>query len=399
MAKRQVDILIVGGGLTGAALMLALANENYTTLLVDKHSLNDRLNADFDARTLALSPASVAILQGLKVWPILQRGAVPIQTIEVSEQGGFGLTRLQGDPGRPLGYVVEMQEINRVLAQLLYKKMIYPKAELTALDQNSATAQLTTQQGKLLIEAKLIIAADGTQSAVRSLSGLKTEVTDYHQAAIVANIGLARPHGNAAFERFTSAGPLALLPMTENRAALVWALVPEEANQLFALKDSDFLMSLQKAVGYRLGRFDKLGRRVIYPLKQSIMPQQTAWPLVFVGNAAHTLHPVAGQGFNLGLRDVALLAQCISQRGLNPAMLAHYESLRRADQQAIIGLTNNLVRLFTSRLPGVATARNLGLLVMDNSLFLRKKLLRIAAGFTGPVGNLACGIPLNELLI
>ncbi|STX40340.1 2-octaprenyl-6-methoxyphenol hydroxylase [Legionella donaldsonii] len=395
MADKQVDILIVGGGLTGATLMLALANKGYSTLLVDANSFSNKVNSDFDARTLALSPASVRILQLLAIWPLLLKDATPITTIHVSDQYRFGAARLQGEVTHPLGYVVEMQSINRALHELLKGAEILAPAKLTALDKQEGLATISSAAGECTVQAKLIVAADGAESAVRRFSGLRVKLKEYGQQAIVANIGLARAHREQAYERFTSSGPLALLPMTDNRAALVWALPPDEAKRLMALNESAFLTALQQAFGYRLGRFLKVGKRVIYPLRQVFMPEQIAWPLVFVGNAAHTLHPVAGQGFNLGLRDVATLAQCIIEDGLNDKMLQRYQAMRRHDQTAIIRLTDGLISLFTSRLPGVALARNLGLIAMDNSALLKKILTRYTRGFAGITPDLVCGIALE----
>ncbi|WED42875.1 2-octaprenyl-6-methoxyphenyl hydroxylase [Legionella cardiaca] len=395
MADKQVDILIVGGGLTGASLSLALAGQGYSTLLIDAHRLSDKITADFDARTLALSPASVRILEMLKIWPLLQENATAIETIHVSDQHHFGAARLKGQPDNPLGYVVEMQYINRALHHLLAHEPILAPAQLLSLDKQSSLATVATANGNMTIQARLIVAADGAESAVRRLLGLSARNKDYQQHAIVANIGLARSHYNRAYERFTASGPLALLPMTENRASLVWALQPDEAKQLQAVSEKEFLVILQKAFGYRLGRFVRVGQRVVFPLRQVVMTQQIDWPFVFVGNAMHTLHPVAGQGFNLGLRDVATLAQCIIQLGLNPAMLKQYATMRQHDQRSIAGLTDGLIKIFTSHLPGLAFARNVGLIAVDNLAFLKKTLAYYTRGFAGITPDLVCGIALN----
>lgn len=396
MADKDVDILIIGGGLTGATLMLALAEKGYSTLLVDANRLSDKIHADFDARTLALSPASIRILEMLNVWPELQKNATPIDTIHVSDQYRFGAARLQSKPEMPLGYVVEMQYINRALHQLLNSQHLIAPARLLTLDKETNMATIATSADDITIQAKLIVAADGSDSAVRRLLGLSAKKKEYGQQAIVANIELARSHHYHAYERFTAAGPLALLPMTENRSSLVWALEPDEAKHLVTISEKEFLTILQRAFGYRLGRFVRVGQRVIFPLRQIIMPQQTLWPYVFVGNAAHTLHPVAGQGFNLGLRDVATLAQCIVQNGLNPAMLKHYASMRQHDQNMIVGLTDGLVNIFTSRFPGLPLARNLGLIAVDNLPFLKRSLAYYTRGFAGVTPDLVCGIALNH---
>lgn len=396
MADQHIDILIIGGGLAGATLMLALRNLGYSSLLVESKPFSDKVNPDFDARSIALSPASRRILSMLGVWDILSEYATPITMIHVSDQYRFGASRLQGEEHNPLGYVVEMQYINRALHQLLAKEHLMAPATLKELDLASNTATVTIQSGDIHIEAQLIVAADGAESAVRKLCALPMDAKSYGQHALVANIGLSKPHDNRAFERFTAHGPLALLPMQDNRMSLVWAMTPEQAGKLMALNDGDFIKELQQAFGYRLGRFVKAGKRFSYPLKQVLMPQQAQWPVVFVGNAAHTLHPVAGQGFNLGLRDVATLAQCITEYGLNSGMLNEYLKLRHHDQQVITRLTDGLIQLFTSRIPGVSLARNLGLIALDNMPPLKNLLARYARGFGGFTPDLVCEIALSK---
>ena len=396
MAERQVDILIIGGGLTGAALMLALENKGFSTLLVEANALTDRINADFDARTLAISPASVRILQMLGVWPLLANIATPINSIYVSEQGRFGTACIEHPADKELGFVIEMQHLNRAMHQLLDHKKTMVPATLTALDSVSGVVTIHQAGIETILRAGLIVAADGAQSSVRRLSGLDVSVKEYSQEAIIANIGLNRSHGNRAYERFTRSGPIAMLPMTDDRAALVWALRPEDASRLMALDDNNFLRQLQQVFGYRLGRFNKTGQRVVYPLRQIVMNRQIAWPLVFIGNAAHTLHPVAGQGFNLGLRDVASLAQCITEHGLDAGMLDNYQAMRRYDHASIIQMTDGLVTIFTNRTPGLGLLRGLGLMAMDASPVLQQVLTHHAGGFSGMVPDLVCGIDLPD---
>jgi 2-octaprenyl-6-methoxyphenol hydroxylase len=394
VADRQVDILIVGGGLAGATLMLALANMGYKALLVEAKSFSNRIRADFDARTLALAPASVRILQMLNIWSQLQDDATAIETIHVSEQRSFGSARLHAEENSPLGYVIEMQYINRALHHLLNHQHVVAPAKLIALDDKKGTAIIHTSEGDLTVHAKLIVAADGADSCARELCGLSPQIKDYNQQAIIANIGLARGHKNVAYERFTSSGPLAMLPLTDSRASLVWALRPKDAEQLMACSETEFLKALQRAFGYRLGRLVKVGQRVIYPLRQVIMTQQVMGSVVFVGNAAHTLHPVAGQGFNLGLRDVATLAQCIAKEGLSSDMLQTYQRARRHDQVAITQFTDGLIELYTRRIPGLAVLRGAGLIALDNIPLLKNLLARYARGFAGVTPDLVCGLPL-----
>lgn len=396
MAEQHVDILIIGGGLTGATLMLALADLGYNVLLVEALPYSHRIQSDFDARSLALAPASIRILEMLKLMPLLADDATPIKTIHISERHCFGSARLHGERGDPLGCVVEMQHIHRALHQVLDQQQIMAPAAITALDYTKGQATICHADGEITVMARLIVAADGANSSVRRLCGLSTTVKAYDKQALVANIGLARAHQYQAYERFTASGPQALLPMKGLRASLVWSLSPLAAEELMQRSDKDFLTALQDSFGYRMGRFVKVGQRSIYPLRQVIMPQQVLGPVVFVGNAAHTLHPVAGQGFNLGLRDIAILAQCIAQKGLSADMLQTYLQARRYDQAAIIQFTDGLIKLFMSRLPGLSIARGAGLVALDNIAPLKNLLARYARGFAGVIPDLVCGIPLQQ---
>ncbi len=387
-----MDVLIVGGGLTGSTLMLALTNAGISCLLVEQ-STQVLTQPDFDARSLALSPASVTILKMLKVWSLLQDAATPIKMIHVSEQQRFGSARLTSKDDNPLGYVIEIYHINRALSQRLDNRCILT-GTISDLNPMDGTAIVSTVTGDINIRAQLIVAADGTRSSVRALCDLKTHDKNYEQHAVVANIGLTRFHQHQAYERFTQAGPLALLPLTDKRASLVWAMSPLDAARHMDMPDHVFLTQLQTAFGYRLGRFHRVGQRMIYPLHQVLMPKQVHHKVVFVGNAAHTLHPVAGQGFNLGLRDVAMLAQCVVHDRFGPNMLDTYLTSRRHDQTTITHFTNGLVELFTSNLPGMSLARAAGLIALDNSFLLKNILAKYARGYGGIIPDLACGISL-----
>lgn len=395
MDNQEVDILIIGGGLIGATLMLALAKTAYRVILVDTIPFSSRITADFDARSLALSPASTRIMQMLDLWPLLETHACPIDTIHVSEQHAFGCAQIRGDGESKLGHVIELQHISHALHQRLDLKHVLAPAQLVALNQERGIATIRQGDRSLQLTAKLIVAADGTDSSVRTLCNMTATINDYHQQAIVANIGLARGHQHTAYERFTPHGPLALLPMNGLRASMVWALSPDEAKQAMASNDKNFLTQLQRHFGYRLGRFTSVGQRVSYPLRQVIMPKQTCGSVIFVGNAAHTLHPVAGQGFNLGLRDVAMLAQCIVQQGLTPEMFVRYEHQRVGDQTSMARLTHGLIQLFTSNVPGVKLARRAGLFVFDNMPVLKALLARHARGFAAIIPDLVCQIPFD----
>ena len=214
---------------------------------------------------------------------------------------------------------------------------------------------------------------------------------------MVANIGLNRPHTHKAYERFTQHGPLALLPMTNNRAALVWVVKPQAVDNLKQLSDREFLRLLQKQFGYRLGRFTRCGQRASFPLKLQYMPTQVKDRVVFIGNAAHSLHPIAGQGFNLGLRDVALLAEYLIEQGWDESVLQAYQQQRQEDQQQTIKFTNGLISIFTSIFPLLKLGRDAALIAIDTIPALKNQLARQAMGLSGKASKLASGIALGEV--
>ena len=392
MNSKKVDVLIVGGGLIGVSLSLTLAAQDLEVLLIENYALSTQTEPHFDARSLALAPASINILQSLNMCDALHRHASPVNTIHISQQGHFGSARLKEK--EPLGSVIELYYLQKVLMEAVNPGSIWTSAQLIGLDPATGIATIEHESSIKQVHAQLIVAADGTHSRVRGFTALKCIEKDYNQHAISANIGLARAHEGIAYERFTPTGPLAMLPLTEQRSALVWALDPEKAALYMQANETTFLNFLQKSFGYRLGRFTLLGKRSLHPLKQVFMPQTCAWPIVFIGNAAHSLHPVAGQGFNLGLRDVAMLAQCIVNVGLNREMLNLYQSMRTYDQQTIRYFTHGLVSLFTTKLPGMGYFRGLGLLALEHSPSFKALISEHAKGFAGISSDLACQVPL-----
>lgn len=383
----DVDVLVVGGGIVGSVLMRALPS-SLRTLLLDDKPISFAREA-FDARSIALSQSSIQVLKMLEIWPFLEKKYTPIRGVHVSEQGRFGHARLSRE-GEALGAIVEMFVLSEACA--LRSSSLLAPARL--LDYNSETRCATVQIGskERIIRTRLIVGADGANSSLRACCELPLIEKDYHQQALVANIGLQRSHRFWAYERFTSHGPLAMLPMTDNRAALIWVNSLERSALLQQLAEEDFLKALQAAFGYRLGRFVKLGQRTLYPLFQRVMPKKVHGSAVFIGNAAHTLHPIAGQGLNLGLRDAAMLAQCMIEFGATEDALRHYERARVNDEEVIIGSTDALIRLFGAKIPGLSTARGLGLLMLDNSTFLKALVSRYASGYGGVVPDLVCGI-------
>lgn len=392
------DILIIGAGLTGSILSHALQKAGYHVILCDAGDLNNKTTPSFDARSIALNEASIRILKALDLWQDMATHATAIQSIEVSSQGEFGATQLKGTTEAPLGMVVEMHRFYEALIPNLDIEHALFHTQLKNFDVTSQEVTLIKQGKELTLKPKLIVAADGTQSSFRDLLSLKVNTHGFEHHALVANIALRRPHKGRAFERFTRKGPVALLPLENDRVSLVWCLPENEAKALQQASETQFMTALYEAFGYRLGWFKEVGKRVCIPLEQTMMPQPHQWPVVFIGNAAQTLHPIAAQGLNLGLRDIAHLIQCIINYGLEPNMLSIYHSLRDKDRQMMVTATQTLLSIFNQDkflMPGV---RGLGLCAFDASTLAQSNLIRYASGLGGTPPDLACGFSLTSLL-
>jgi 2-octaprenyl-6-methoxyphenol hydroxylase len=405
-ARRQVDVAIVGGGLVGASLALALAGTARSVLLIEGVAPDSSAQPSFDERTTALGNASRRIFQGLGVWDELAREAAPIRTIHISEAGRFGSARLRAvEQGvEAFGHVIP----NRVIGAALWRALkraggvtLRVPARVTAVKTDNDGASLTVLDATgahEIIEARLLVAADGAESLVRTAAGIAAEVEDYAQVAITASVSTDRPHDGTAYERFTPAGPVAVLPLHGGGYGTVWACAPARASELLALDEADYLAALQERFGWRVGRFVKVGRRASYPLRLSRAAETVGPRTVLVGNAAQGLHPIAGQGFNLGLRDAALLAECIAGAEGDPGaaqLLRAYAEARAADRAGVVRFTDSLVKLFASSLPGASLVRNLGLVLFDLSPPAKRALARVSLGFGGPAPRLARDLPLT----
>ncbi|MCC5791361.1 MAG: FAD-dependent monooxygenase [Legionellaceae bacterium] len=395
MIEQQTDILIIGGGLTGASLLLALRDSPCSALMIDAKALATDDEQALEARSLALAPASLRILQQLGIGEAVKAAACPISSIHVSQQGAFGRSVLRAK-AEPLGYVIAMHQLNRLLLAALPTATIDAPAQVVRLNTEAHWLEVRNAAGLRRVHYQILVAADGARSMVRQQLAIPASSHDYQQEGIVANVALQRDHRQQAYERFTAQGPLALLPLGEKRMALVWAMAPAAAKAALQLSDSAFLQHLQRSFGYRLGRFSALGPRSSYPLFQVLARDCVQGNSVLIGSAAQHLHPVAGQGFNLALRDVATLAQSLCKHGLQPRALRHYAQLRQHDRQVICRFTDGLVRMFSAPLPGLATLRGLGLLVFDQWPPLQEQLAQYARGFGGTPPDLACGLSLKE---
>lgn len=408
MSAQQYDIVIVGGGLVGASLAAALRGSRHRVLLVEAFAPDSAAQPSFDERTTALGNASRRIFEGLGVWRRMQPHAGVITRIHVSDAGRFAMAELRAD-GLGLdaiGYVVP----NRVIGQALWEALedmsasgslacaMPAKVEAVQLGAQAAAVRYTDDTGSHEVQARLVVAADGVQSKVRTAARIGLQVQDYGQHAIVAGLRMDRGSDGTAFERFTSAGPMALLPLAVPGASgwytLVWAARPDEARRLMALDDAAFTATWQQAFGWRAGRARQLARRNLYPLALSRADASFAQRAVLIGNAAQAQHPVAGQGFNLGLRDAVVLAEALQDCAGDPgaaAFLAQYGASREADREGVVRFTDTLVRTFSDPRRGVGMLRDAGLLLFDLLPPAKRWLSQVSLGFGGHSPRLARG--------
>ncbi|HCA5286757.1 2-octaprenyl-6-methoxyphenyl hydroxylase [Acinetobacter nosocomialis] len=383
----QQQVIIVGGGMVGLSLSLMLAKANIAVKLLEavKYPNYDDQNvapyhSSFDARNTALSRRSVQIYQKLGLWDALQQHATPILQVHITEQGSFGKARLVAEQEKveSFGQVIENAWLGRVLlTQVRQQPLIelIDGVQVTALTQDAEQVHIEAQRGDevLKLESKLLIAADGRDSFCRQAVGVGVDVHDYDQVAIVTTVQTSKPHEQVGFERFSALGPLALLPLPgEYRRSVVWPVKKgTEDEWLGEENDQHFLDALQKTYGDRAGKFEKTGKRFSYPLSQVLAHKQAVGRVILMGNAAHTIHPVAGQGFNLCLRDAdVLLRYLVNQLSTsddigNPDNLLAYEQARLSDQQRVIKFCDTVVRGFSNQNPLLKLIRNTGLIAFD----------------------------------
>ncbi len=397
---------VVGGGMVGASLAAALIGSGVRLLLIEAVPFGASTQASFDERNTALGNASRRIFEGLGVWETLAGEAAPIRAIHVSDAGRFGSARLVAEEQGidALGYVVPNRRIGAALwgrleraADLLLR--VPGQVEGVAIEAGGVRFDVASGAEREAVTARLVVAADGAHSQIRSAAGIEAAVEDYEQVAVVANVASDAPQGGIAYERFTPAGPLAVLPLAERLLSVIWACRRDDAARVLALDDANWLAELQARFGWRAGRFVRAGRRASYPLKLTRAASPVATRTVLIGNAAQALHPVAGQGFNLGLRDAAMLAEVIAASAGDPgapALLERFAAWRARDRSGVTRFTDGLVRLFGDERFGVGLLRNLGLLLFDLTPPAKSALARVSLGFGGPVPRLARGLPVRD---
>jgi 2-octaprenyl-6-methoxyphenol hydroxylase len=389
------DLLVIGGGLTGLALACAVAGEGLRVLLVERASLAATVAPPFDGRVTAIAPGSRRLLQAIGVWRALAADAQPILDIEVGERDSpFRVHydhRQVGD--EPLGHIVENRLIRGALlarAEALAGSSLVLAApdRIARLDRRGAAVTVRLESG-MVAQAPLCTVAEGRQSQTRAAAGIGVMRWDYGQTGMVATIGHRLSHRGLAIERFFASGPFAILPMTGNRSSIVWAADNRLARDLIGLDDAQFLEELAERFGEQLGALELAGPRWHYPLSMVQADHYTARRLALVGDAARAIHPIAGQGWNLALRDVAALAELAidaERLGLDLGagqVLARYERWRRFDSLALIAITDGLNRLFANDLLPLRLARELGLGMVERIAPLKGFFMRHAMGLLG----------------
>ena len=398
----QYDVVVVGGGLVGASFALNLAQQTndsgYSILVVeavDSKNFNQQLS--FDSRSTALSFGSRSIFETMKLWSAINPRVEPIVEIQVSDRGYFGRTALSSaEQGvEALGYVIENRELGSVLGEAMQASSgvsLLAPATITQIKPCQSGMQLIVAHEEQLTElsAKLVVLADGGRSPICESLGIDQTKTDYGQHAVITNVAFEKPHLGVAFERFTESGPLAVLPLSDfqksNRGSLVWTVSENSREELLSCDEETFRSRLTQYFGERLGRILQIGQRVAYPLSLTLAREQIRPGLVLLGNVAHTLHPVAGQGLNLALRDsAALVRQLVSakEQGIAPGeikILQAYLESQNQDQLESVLFTDQTVKLFSNNRWGHRVIRKLGLLGLELVPSVRSRFAQSAMG-------------------
>lgn len=437
--KQHFDVIISGGGLSGSLMALSLLSlktqgdkplsiaiiEAVNTAKSDSANLATSSQATkknesvFDDRVLALSHASAQYLKTLGVWSSIKKHAQPITDIHISDRGYYGKARISAsdhvtaNKGKvsAVGYVIEMSKLGLALQQTITTRVKHEALSgknfegtnltwftpdtIETIEWKSASVEVTLAS-KTQLSASLLIGCDGVNSICRQSANIACDRSDYGQSALITNVSTTKPHHGVAFERFTENGPVAMLPMVKvanegSRSSLVWTLTPEQAEEFSTLTDNEFKVKLEQSFGSWLGAIEKIGKRHIYPLSLVQAQEQVYHRMVLIGNAAHTIHPIAGQGFNLGLRDVQSLAKVITQTLTDRLTentdigsfhrLTEYAASRKTDHQHIITLTDSLVTLFSNELVPLVVGRNIGLKVLNYVPVIKNTFVNKAMGY------------------
>ena len=403
MSNKHYDIVIAGGGMIGTSLALALEPLGLSVAVVEAIPRKAATQPSFDDRSTALSRSTQRMFEAMGLWPRIAAASTPIRTVHVSDQGRFGFSHIEAEEQgvEALGYVV----INRVLGGVLQDALdslesvdVFCPARIVdvELSPDKAAAEVEFVDGKQqTLTCDLLVASDGANSSVREMMGVTAQKSHYGQCAVIGNLLPEKDINNVAYERFTGQGPLAILPVADGRAGFVWTVSEDDADRVMALDDDAFLAELQEQFGYRLGTFSKVGKRASYPLILSKALRLTSTRSVLIGNSAHGLHPVSAQGFNLGMRDVAALVDCIAESSDPAVMLKQYASWRRSDQKKLVRFTDGLVKLFGSESRPLRALRNIGMLGFDLVPGVRSAFAKHTMGLAGRLPRLSRGVPIK----
>ncbi|OAT48429.1 2-octaprenyl-6-methoxyphenyl hydroxylase [Providencia heimbachae] len=388
-----MNVIIVGGGMAGATLALAISSLSQGRLSVSlvEASLPEGKHPGFDARAIALAHGTCQYLSKIGIWPAFADCVTPITHVHVSDRGHAGFVNIEANDYHipSLGNVIELHEAGARLFSLLRKApgvTLYCPAKVENVHRSQEHVTVTLDNGEE-ISGELLIGADGSHSAIGKACNMQWDEDDYGQVAIIANVKTSIDPKGQAFERFTEFGPLALLPMSQGRSSLVWCHHQEHTETINEWNDETFTQKLQQAFGWRLGKILLAGKRNSYPLVLRKAVNPISHRMVLVGNAAQTLHPIAGQGFNLGIRDVMQLAETVvsahkSNRDIGEySLLNQYQQIRAADREKTITMTDGLVRVFANRCLPLIVGRNLGLMAMEMLPPVRDILARQTLGW------------------
>jgi 2-octaprenyl-6-methoxyphenol hydroxylase len=412
----DAELVIAGGGLNGMLLAVACAGAGLSTIVIDRQDPAAMMGDRFDGRTSAIAYGSRLVFDGIGLWPAIEGEAEPIREIRVADDGSplflhYDHRELGGNT--PLGYIVENRVLRRALfdraATLPSLRLLAPRA-VSAMEASDTGATVALADGTRL-NTRLVAAADGQNSPLRRAAGIRTVEWRYRQTGIVTTVAHERPHGGTAVEHFLPAGPFAILPMTDEpsadaaharrgRSSIVWTEHADLAPRLLALPDAEFAAELRARFGDFLGAIEPVGPRWSYPLALMQAERYIARRLALIGEAAHVIHPIAGQGLNIGIRDIAALAEIIidaRRLGLDigdPALLERYERWRRSDALVLAAVTDGLNRLFSNTIPPVRLARDFGLAMVNRLPPLKRLLMQHAMGVLGDRPRLAKGEPL-----
>lgn len=411
-SAQQFDVIISGGGLSGSLMALSLSElvksdgSKLAIAIVEANPKSETQSQHaplFDDRVLALSHGSASYLDKLAVWQHLQHDACAIADIDISDRGHFAKARLSASEYNvsALGYVIDMALIGKALLKVLANKTNvhwFNPDKIEEINWQEQHVDVALQSG-IGLQSKLLLACDGVKSPCRAQANIEVTSDDYQQVALIANVATQKPHHNKAYERFTNQGPIAMLPLPQSKAqavgqgrcSLVWTMSPDEAERIQALDADAFARELESDFGLWLGQIQHVGKRDVYPLVLLQAKRLTYHRMALVGNSSHTIHPIAGQGFNLGLRDVANLAELVRKQLVSAengcddigrfSLLHAYQQQRSQDQQEVIWLTDSLVRLFANDLPPLVVGRNIGLQMLGALSPFKNALVKKTMGY------------------